>query len=84
MDEDCCRISHLFIKAPFIGFPVVGNPVIMPFHYVEFSDFGIFRSQPVMDSKASLIHFTDPSPPPLSGNTLVYYLHQIRIPAPVC
>ena len=83
-DADCCRISHLFIKAPFLGFPVVEKLLVPTFHFIEFPEFALFRSQPTQDSKASFTPFHDPSPPPLSGIDLVHFLHQIRIPAPVC
>jgi hypothetical protein len=84
MDQDCCTISHVFIKAPFLGFPVVEKLTVPTFHFIEHPEFALFRSLPVQDSKASFIPFTDPSPPPLSGITLVHFLHQMRIPAPVC
>jgi hypothetical protein len=83
-DADYCRISRLFIKAPFLGFPVVEKLLVPTFHFIEIPEFALLRSQPVRDSKASFTLFHDPSPPPLSGINLVHFLHQIRIPAPVC
>ncbi len=83
-DADCCRSLHLFIKAPFLGFPVFEKLLVPTFHFLEFPEFALLRSQHVQDSKASFTPFHDPSPPPLSGIKLVHFLHQIRIPAPVC
>jgi len=83
-DEDCCRISHLFIKAPFIGFPVFEKLSLPPFHFIDVPDFALLIIQNARESQASFTPFRDPSPPPLSGVNLVYYLHQVRIPAPAC
>jgi len=83
-DEDCCRISHLFVKAPFLGFPVSEKLPVPTLHFIEFPGFALYRSQSSQDSGTSFILFPDHSPPPLSGIKLVCFLHQIRIPAPVC
>jgi hypothetical protein len=83
-DEDCCRISHLFIKAPFIGFPVVEKVSLTQFYFVAYPDLAFLSSQKTQDPKASFTPFRDPSPPPLSGISLVHYLHQVRIPEPAC
>jgi hypothetical protein len=84
LNEDCCKISHLFIKAPFIGFPVFEKLLVPVSQSLELPGSALLPSQTVLDSKASFIPFLDHSPPPLSGVCLVYFLHQIRIPAPVC
>jgi hypothetical protein len=82
-DDDCCRIAHLFIKAPYAGFPVVENAVAvvpvfdLPQHF-------ILNNYSEEDSKASFIPFLDHSPPPLSGVERILLLHQLRIPAPAC
>jgi len=83
-DGDCCKISHLFIKAPFVGFPVIEKVSLTQFYSVEYPGFALLFSLRVQDSKASFTPFRDPSPPPLSGIHLVYYLHQVRIPEPAC
>jgi hypothetical protein len=82
-DDDCCKISHLFIKAPFAGFPVL-EKLSIPDCAAEVPEFALFRSKPAEDSKASFIPFLDHSPPPLYGISLIHFIHQIRIPAPVC
>jgi len=83
-DEDCCRISHLFIKAPFLGYPVVEKQSVPISQFTVFPGFALLMSQPARDLNVSFTPFNDPSPPPLSGINLVHFLHQIRIPAPVC
>ncbi|MCX6243952.1 MAG: hypothetical protein NTU98_04540 [Bacteroidetes bacterium] len=83
-DDDCCRISHLFVKASFTALPVLEKITIPETGITLFPDFALLRSEQVLDSKASFIPFLDHSPPPLSGIRLVHFLHQIRIPAPVC
>ena len=83
-DEDCCRISHLFIKAPFLGFPVTEKLSVPVFCCNEYTGPANYVSLPPRDLKASNIPLRDPSPPPLSGMDLVCFLHQIRIPAPAC
>jgi hypothetical protein len=83
-DEDCCRISHLFIKAPFLGFPVLEKFSVPEFQVTHFPETALSKLQFVQDLKASYIPSPDPSPPPLSGVILVHFLHQIRIPEPAC
>lgn len=83
-DEDCCRISHLFIKAPFLGFPILKKFSVPIFQFTEYPKISFLKLQLFKHSKASYIPFTDSSPPPLSGVILVHFLHQIRIPEPVC
>jgi hypothetical protein len=82
-DENCCRISHLFVKAPFLGFPV-DQQLLTPIHLIDLPDFQLCQFLSFQDSIESFIPFNDTSPPPLSGINLVHFLHQIRIPAPVC
>ena len=83
-DNDCCRISHLFIKASFLGFPVVEKSPVPYTQWFVSPGFLLIFTQPVQDSKASFIPFRDPSPPPIFGRSLVYFLHQIRIPFAIC
>jgi hypothetical protein len=83
-DNDCCRISHLFVKASITALPVLEKITVPETGIAIFPEFALLRNEQVMDSKASFIPFLDHSPPPLSGIRLVHFLHQIRIPAPVC
>jgi hypothetical protein len=83
-DADCCRISHLFIKAPFLGFPILEKYSVPEFQVTHFLETALLKLQFIQESKASYIPFPDPSPPPLSGVILLHFLHQIRIPEPVC
>ena len=83
-EDDCCRISHLFVKASITALPVLEKIIIPETGITLFPDFALLRSEQVMDSKASFIPFLDHSPPPLSGIRLIHFLHQIRIPDPVC
>ncbi len=83
-DADCCRISHLFIKSPFPGFPVLEKYSVPEFQVAHFPEAALLKLQFIQDSKASYIPSPDPSPPPLYGVILVHFLHQIRIPEPVC
>ncbi|MCX6248170.1 MAG: hypothetical protein NTW10_10570 [Bacteroidetes bacterium] len=82
-DDGCCKTSHLFVKAPFIGFPVT-EKLTVNLSVVELPMFSPSQPSPSEDSGISFVPYTDTSPPPLSGITLVYFLHQIRIPAPAC
>jgi hypothetical protein len=83
-DADCCRISYNFIKLAVPGLPILEKIVLPLAGSIPVPSFALFRSDPVIESKASFIPFLDHSPPPLSGMNLVCFLHQIRIPAPVC
>jgi len=83
-NDDCCRISHLFIKIPFPGFPISEKFLLPAFYFSEYTEVAILKLQSLQDSKASFSSSPDPSPPPIYGVTLVHFLHQIRIPEPVC
>ena len=83
-DENCCRIVHLFIKAPFAGFPVLEKITLPSLTIAGLPQSPLFRQKPVADAGYSFIFKPDHSPPPISGTILVYFIHQIRIPSPVC
>jgi hypothetical protein len=83
-DADCCRLSHHFVKASFTALPVFEKIPIPSTGIILFPSFALLRSDPVGDSKVTVIPFPDHSPPPLSGIRLIHFIHQIRIPSPVC
>jgi len=83
-DNGCCRISHQFVKSSFTALPVLERIPVPETGITTFPSFTLLRSEPVQDLKVSFIFFPDHSPPPLSGISLVHFIHQIRIPAPVC
>ena len=83
-DENCCRISHLFIKAPLAGFPVLEKISLRSLPVAELHESPYLQLQPVRDAEIILHSYICHSPPPFFGVTLIYYIHQIRIPAPVC
>ena len=82
-EQDCCKTVNGFIKTVFTGIP-------LNYHFDK------ILSVELVYSDISLIHLNFPEPlqkifvsiedhsPPLSGRNLVYFLHQIRIPAPGC
>ena len=83
-DNDCCRISHLFIKTPFAGFPVLEKILVPQFDFPVYTEMVNLKLASQQDSKSSCQHFSDHSPPPLSGIKLIISIHQIRIPESVC
>ncbi|MGA3015406.1 MAG: hypothetical protein ABSD71_15385 [Bacteroidales bacterium] len=83
-DNDCCRISHLFIKAPFAGFPILEKFSVPQFDFPVYTERANLKLTSLQDSKSSYQPFSDPSPPPLSGIKLIISIHQIRIPESVC
>ena len=83
-DNDCCRISHLFIKVLFTGFPVLEKFSVPQFDFPVYTEMANLKLTSLQDSKLSYQPFSDPSPPPLSGIKLIISIHQIRIPESVC
>jgi len=83
-DANCCRVLHLFIKALLLGFPVLEKFSAPTSPCTEYLQFALLQIQSPEKLKVSFLPFPDPAPPPLSGVTLVHFLHQIRIPEPVC
>jgi hypothetical protein len=83
-DDNCCRISHLFLKAPFAGFPILEKISLKSFPVADLDACLLFQTQPTRDTEISYITTPDHSPPPLYGITLICFIHQIRIPAPAC
>ncbi len=83
-DDDCCRISHLFIKVPFPGFPILEKFSVPAFQTPEYPDLAILKVHSPQAPKSLSNLFPGPSPPPIFGVTLVHFLHQMRIPDPVC
>jgi len=81
-DPDCCKNTHLFIKASFLGFPVFNKHQEEPIRNILSSDHQDFMVRPVEPIKVLFTSLQDPSPPPLSGRLLIQAIHQIKIPVP--
>jgi hypothetical protein len=81
-EPECCRNTHVYLKASFTGFPVSQqlNPdlsyqIISPdLLNLFYKDLNI----EIPDLNVRVDH-----PPPRSGKILVYFLQQIKIPAQV-
>jgi hypothetical protein len=83
-NPECCKNQHLFLKAYITGLPVVQNHLIntplFQTHPVDLMNLIVKERHLICDE---YLPWLDHSPP-LSGKTLVYFIHQIRIPYPVC
>ena len=81
-DPGCCKNSHLYFKASFLGFPVFQKMTSEPVQKILVSE--LFRNivRSVESEKVSFSPLQDHSPPPMSGRLLVQAIHQIKIPVP--
>ena len=78
----CCTNTHIYLKAALTGFPVSYQltdnlkQADLPTYFLNI----LYDEQKYeMESHVSIVDH----PPPLSGKSLVYFLHQIKIPASV-
>ena len=81
-EPPCCTNTHLYLKAAFTGFPVSYQlkdnvkHADLPTYFLNI----LYDEQKYeMESHVSIVDH----PPPLSGKSLVHFLHQIKIPASV-
>ena len=81
-DPGCCRNTHLYLKASFLGFPVLKaqNEQLIP--KINLSDLLTFPARLIVPEKISFTPIKDHSPPLLSGRLLIQAIHQIKIPVP--
>lgn len=82
-EPDCCKTTWGFIKTVFTGIPLNYHfdkilSVEFLCHNVSLSI--IWHPEPL----STVLIPPDDHSPPLSGTSLIYFLHQIRIPFPVC
>jgi hypothetical protein len=83
-NPECCRNQQLLLKASLIGFPVTYLQLIKAtFFPIPLVDNTLLPVNQEHGSLAEYLPWLDHSPP-LSGKSLVYFIHQIRIPSPVC
>lgn len=82
-DPGCCKTTFRSFKANLNSFNVTVKTVANPSLQV-ISELPV-RNCPTMERQclAEYLPWLDHSPP-LSGKSLIYFLHQIRIPYPVC
>jgi len=80
----CCKNQHLFLKSYVSTIPAAqsfsGSTILFTVHPADLLLQVTRYKQPAV---ADYIPWLDHSPP-WSGKTLVYFIHQIRIPSPVC
>jgi hypothetical protein len=81
-DPGCCKNIHVYLKASFTGVPLFYqfNPDLT--QKIIHSDFLTLLHN---DTSVEITSFTSQvdHPPPRSGRSLVFFLQQIKIPAPV-
>jgi hypothetical protein len=81
-EPECCKNTHVYLKASFTGFPVFYQfdqkllQAPLPADFLNLS---------INDKEPATVDFTLPvdHPPPRYGKALVHFLHQIKIPASV-
>ena len=79
-EPDCCKNSHLYIKASFQCFPLIQKQKsersfqIYPFHL-----FSLLLDES-KGERIKIAIFQDHAPPPLAGRMLILTIHQIKIP----
>ena len=81
-EPECCKNTHVYLKAPFSGFPVLYQFNLYGLRTVVPAD---FMSLQYNAGSADISMFTPrvAHPPPRSGKILVHFLQQIKIPVPV-
>jgi hypothetical protein len=78
-EQDCCKNTHLYLKASFIGFPVLSGIKQNLVEEIIISDLSFSPVNCVSEQKL-IIPFSDHSPPPLFGRLLIQAIHQLKIP----
>lgn len=81
-EPECCKNTHVYLKASFTGFPVFYqfNPDLSQKN-VTADLLNLVSNNP--DSEISTFTIRVDHPPPRSGKLLVHFLQQLKIPAPV-
>jgi hypothetical protein len=81
-EPECCRNTHVYLKASFTGFPMFYqfNPEVL--QKVILLDFLSVQHNENVEEIAFFAPRVD-HPPPRSGKILIHFLHQVKIPAPV-
>jgi len=79
---ECCKNTHIYLKASFTGFPVFHkfNPELV--QKIISADLLNFSCKDQHIEIPVVYHRVD-HPPPRSGRILVNFLQQIKIPEPV-
>jgi hypothetical protein len=81
-EPECCKNTHVYLKASFTGFPVFFE--FNPDLYQKNTSTDLLNMS-YSDNGSEIESFTPlvDHPPPRSGKILVHFLQQIKIPAPV-
>ena len=81
VDAACCKNEHIYLKAAFVSVPVTLQDfsILLNDCYFPHSTKIIF---PVQDNTFRDELLFSGNSPPISGKTLVFFIHQIRIPSP--
>ena len=81
-EPPCCTNKRIYLKATFTGFPVSYQLTGKLNHADLPADFLSMLYEDQKQEIARPVTIVD-HPPPLSGKSLIHFLHQIKIPASV-
>jgi hypothetical protein len=81
-EPECCKNTHIYLKASFTGFPTFYQFSPEVLQKIVPSDFLSVRQNEKLNGVAFIASRVD-HPPPRSGKILIHFIQQVKIPAPV-